>query len=506
MKRRAYQIDAMLGIRKHRSFFLLWRRQGGKSTTLASAAIDEMTATPGRLVTYASASLLLGREIIQKESQVLQMAIRDAMEEAAKTGLRLETADAKSAKAVDLNPYHFAELFEALRLEFRLWHDRTTCSRTQVIAPNAATARGWSGTVILDEFAFIPDFQDLWEAVEPIVSSDPGFKFIGATTPPKDDTHYSYALTDPPVDLKFEVNPRGNWYRSDAGELIHRVDVFDAHAAGQKLYDRKTGAELTPEEHRKTYGDLDAWRRNYAIEHVVGGSAACGVIELRTAQLKGADKCVLFIVDDDAQFQEALRRIPQLLRGRGACGLGYDVATTEKATSNPSSFSFVQRAGNEFIVPAVVIWKTRDPIVAEERVTRLTELATNQDTDAKARRLCIDATNARLFAATLASHLAPIVPVQLVVGSETVPIRGAVQSKNWKTFLGDGLTAALSENRMVVPSARYLWDDWRLVIKSGGLYTATPDAQGRHADTFDSTKLGLWALTGSTGEITATLI
>jgi hypothetical protein len=42
--------------------FLLWRRQGRKTTTMAKKALKFMMKRPGGLVTFASASLLVGSE------------------------------------------------------------------------------------------------------------------------------------------------------------------------------------------------------------------------------------------------------------------------------------------------------------------------------------------------------------------------------------------------------------------------------------------------------------
>lgn len=493
MKRRAYQLSALRAVREKRSFFLLWRRQGGKSTTLAQAALDEMTGTPGRLVTYASASLLLGREIVMKESAVLQMAIREAIQDAAARGLVIETADRSTHKAVTKwTSDDFTELFENQRLEFRLWHDRTTVSRTQVIAPNPATARGWSGTVMLDEFGFISDFRDLWEAVEPIISSDRAFKFIGATTPPKDDSHYSYEITAPEIGRKFPVDAAGNWYTSEAGELIHRVDIHDAYAAGQKLYDRRTGAELSPDEHFRRSEDKDAWRRNYGIQHVMGGTAACGLIELQSAQTRGVGQCAHIDVESDLDMDRAVAWLREHLDPVRPVGLGWDLATTEKEQSNPSSFSVIEGAGVESIVRLVVTWKTKDPAIARERSRRIIETVNARGH--RARGLGVDATNERYFAADIAKEYSALCPVELVVGSESVEVPGRDESINMKTLLGDQLVDELNDNHLTLPPERYIKEDWRLVKKERGLYICVPDVYGRHGDSFDSTKLGLRAL------------
>lgn len=504
MKRRAYQTEALKGMRQYRSFFLLWRRQGGKSTMLANGALDEMMAVPGRLVTYASASLLLGREIVLKESQVLQEALREFAVLAKKANLRLETGSAGASphQPLELSSDDFAELFESQRLEFRLWHDRTTYSRTQVIAPNPATARGWSGTVMLDEFGFIRDFRDLWEAVEPIISSDPNFKFIGATTPPKDDAHYSYELTAPALGTEFPINAKGNWYESEAGERVHRVDIHDAYAAGQKLYDRRSGSEVSPQEHFARAEDKDAWKRNYAVQHVLGGTSAVSLLVLDTAQRRGVGECACFYIDNDLAMEAALAWIAQSITA-GSIGIGFDVATTTKQTSNPSSLSVVERRGVELIVRAVLVWKTTDPDIAEERIERVitTVRDSRSGSAGGARRLCIDGTNEKYFAERIKKALGRYLPVEIVVASVKAEKPG--EEMNMKQYLGSMLVAELDDNHVLLPPERYIRDDFRLVKRDRGQFICEPDAAGRHGDTFDGTKLGVYALKSSSGAFTA---
>lgn len=507
-KRRLYQSSVIRALQQLRCFFLLWRRQGGKTTTFAEAAHFEMMKIPGRLVTYASASLLLGREIIFKEAQIFQKAIAHLREVSRQAEMELQTYDRGSSGASP-NRFdsesldEFAGLFESQRLEFRLYHDRNVFSRTQVIAPNPATARGWTGTVLLDEFGFIRDFRDLMEAVEPIVSTDPNFHLLGATTPPKDDSHYSYELTAPPIGTVFPVNPEGNWYKSDAGKMIHRVDIFDAHAAGVKLYDLDSGKELSPEEHYRQADDKDAWRRNYKVEHVLGGTSACGLIQLDTAQRRGVGKCALILVETDSDLERGIEFLLAHL-GRGRVGLGWDVATTEKESSNPNGFSVVEESGVEYIVPAVFVWKTRDPNIARERVTNIVRAIKQRKEGGPARRLCIDATNERYFATDMRTLLRAELPVELVIGSETTERPGYEEPITMKQWLGAQLVDELDDNHLTLPPERYLKEDWRLVKKEKGNFVCTPDAEGRHGDTFDGTKLGLHALKSSGGAILST--
>lgn len=484
-QRRLYQEAVLAALAKRRFFVLLWRRQAGKSTTLAEAAMAAMLAQPGVTVVYASASLLLGREIVFKEAQLLYNIFR-------RIGEGMDVVDRRSGKAVTLTQDDLAEVFENQRMEFRVRHDATVVSRTQVIAPNPATARGWTGWVFLDEFGFIRDFRDLWEAVEPIISTDQSFHLVMATTPPKDDAHYSYELTAPPIGARWPVNPAGNWYESEARVAVHRVDILDAHAAGVKLFDMRSGRELTPEEHFAAADDKDAWRRNYMVEHILGGTSACGLLQLDTAQRRGLGQCALFEIDRE----EDMERACSFLRdhgGRAPTGLGMDLATTEKGSSNPTAVAVVEEHGHDFIVRAVLVWKSKDPVVHRRRVRALIASLLVGHESHRPRRLCVDATNERLFAADLRDDLRPLLPVELIVGSERMEILGQ-EPMSTKQALGGKLVSLLDSNVLTLPPERYLREDWRLVKKERGQFVCDPDNHGRHGDTFDAVKLGVHAL------------
>lgn len=490
--RRLYQSEVLRAIAIYRFFCLIWRRQGGKSTTLSELAVSAMLGHSGLTVIYASASLLLGREIVFKQSQLMAATFRRL------AGRRMEAVDSRTGKALPqtgsdpFDPDALAECFEAQRLEFRIRHDATTVSRTQVIAPNPATARGWTGWVFLDEFGFIRDFRDLWEAVEPIISTDKSFRMIMATTPPADDSHYSYELTASEPGAVFPVNPSGNWYESQGRVRVHRVDIFDAHAAGVKLFDLRSGRELTPEEHFAAADDKDAWRRNYKCEHVLGGTSACSLLALDAAQARGIGKCACFVIDTDTDFDRALLWLADHA-GSGPIGLGLDPATTEKETSNPTALAVAEEHGNETIFRAIFVWKTSDPEAAFERVFRVIETLARRPAASRPRRLCVDATNERYFAAALRTRLGGIMPVELIVGSERREMPGH-EPMTAKQYLGSRLVAELEDNHITAPPERYIREDWRLVKRERGQFTCEADARGRHADTFDAAKNALEAL------------
>lgn len=266
---------------------MIWRRQSGKSYQLGNIGLDWMMESVC-LVVFASAALRLGVENIYKEAQIWTSVVAKLKERAREDGFKLTTsADDDKGRTLDVDAV--ADLFEHQKLETKLWHSNSTYSRSIVVAPNPDTAVGWTGHVILDEVGRMPEFRDVFEAMEPIVSSGKNYRVRMATTPPPDDSHYSYELLAPPAEMdgNFPVNPRGNWYTSRAGILVHRVDAWDGAAAGVQLYDLKTREPLTPEEHRARSVDKQAWDRNYGCRFIKGGMAALSLSALYHSQAAG---------------------------------------------------------------------------------------------------------------------------------------------------------------------------------------------------------------------------
>ncbi len=465
---------------------LCWSRQKGKSHTLASKQLRRMMENPGLLCVYASASLNMGREIVEKNAQVFFGALNKFRAACQANAQQLTfTADAGTYD-------DFVDVFEKQALEVKIWHDKTTFSRTKVIAPNPATARGWSGDVYIDEFGWIADLRGVWDAMEPIMSSDPSFRCVMATTPPEDDAHFSYELLIPGQE-SFPVHPQGNWYKSKAGIWTHRVDAWDAHAAGVSLYDMETGLPLTPEQHRAQSLDKDSWDRNYALKFLAGGTSAISLLALATAQAKGPGKAVAAQDDLPAGWAAAL--------GTGTIGIGYDVATTEKNKSNPSALVVTERLGNEHIARLVFRWKTANPATSRRLVREV--IWAIHAAGKRPRRLAIDGTNERYYATDLQRELRGILPVEVVIGSETVEHRGETFTK--KDYLGNLAANSIEDANSVLPPDKWVENDFRLVKKRKGHFDNDLDSSGNHADTFDAYKLSLHAIaSGTTGPASAT--
>ena len=488
-KFRAGQKALMRGLEKHRMVAFLARRQFGKTTIFSAIALKKMMKRRNHLVTYASATLLLGRELIYKEAHIFKDAIQR---------MQMEAVDSKTGKAPDkLTDDDFASLYEQSRLEMRVWHDKTSFSRTQIVAPRPDTAVGWTGDVMCDEVGRIPNYREVWEAMEPIISSDPTYQFLQCTTPPPDDAHFSFEMLAPPIGTEFPVNAEGNWYRSEMGIMVLRVDAFDAYADGVALHDTDTGKPVTPAEHRAKAFDKDAWDRNYGVKFVFGGAAAVGLIQLDTAQTRGIGKCKFVLVETDEDLEAALAWLREHL-GAGAVGLGLDIATTEKGTSNPTAMAVVERIGTDFNVPLIVAWKTRDPQLARLRVRAVVDAVKTRERGGRGRLLCIDATSERYWAADLRKALVTEIPVECVVSSETIEQPGS-EPMTIKQYLGGLLVGAMDDNRVTLPPERYVREDFRLVKRDRGTFQTEISPDGKHGDTFDAVKLGIKALIGRAG-------
>jgi phage FluMu gp28-like protein len=131
---------------------LHWARQIGKSYVLAAWCVVRLLTRPGRLVTVLSNSRENGAEFVQKCAEICRL-----------TETKFQTAD--QSPGLD---------FQDMRYEVRI-RIAGMVGRIKVLAANPRTARGFSGDLILDEFAFHEDSAAIWEAAEPILASHPDY-------------------------------------------------------------------------------------------------------------------------------------------------------------------------------------------------------------------------------------------------------------------------------------------------------------------------------------------
>jgi hypothetical protein len=492
-----------------RTLFLLWRRQAGKSFTLGSWSLRRMAENPGHLVILCSASIGLGREWIYKEAQVWRMftqAYRDFLATRGEERSRFTTvADDDAGRLLDIDA--IADLFEYEKLETRLYHSRSIYSRSVVVAPNPATAVGWTGDVGMDEVGRIGCLAELLEAIGPIMTRHPHFRMRLATTISPDDTHISRDIHGYPAEQReFPVRAEGNLYVSKTGYTVHRFDAHDGQAAGLKLYDDRTGKELTPEEHRAAALDKAGWDRNYALLETTGGTAAIPSGVLTRCLTQGRGQCVA--ADITQRFGEA--DIPSLFPPEWESlidpngprlALGYDVATTTKKKSNPSAITLAQEVGLHIFARLILRFKADDPTLAWAIIEHILRSLPH---GLRVRTLCIDASNERYHAVQTRSHFAGRLPVELIVSGETLDFRG--ERMNYKTFLGNQAIATAADGYLALPSLDWIEKDWRLVKLEKGVFFAETDDAGNHGDTWDSTKQAIHALRGAGGPVAAAAV
>ena len=467
----AYQKELVTAGRDYGMLLMLWRRQGRKTTTFAWQALRWMLEHPGCLVTFATCSIALGSELTEREVQMLLAIVKGIREGGG--GLKVES------EAEALPWYDVADLYTHNRLEVSIHHDRTTRSRTKIIAANYATARGYSGYVLLDEVGFIRDFKLFFEAVEPIFSANPAYRLWMATTPPEDDAHFSYELSAYPPGHIFTPNPRGNWYENESGLPVHRVSAEDAELAGVKLYDSKTRATVTPEQHRAKALDKTAWDRNYGLIFTQGGISAVPLLALSQAQARGAELGCRYYEDDlPDEWIDALDPFEEV-------AVAIDPATTAKEKSNPTGICITQRYIAQYAARVMFRGKSSDG--TKWRALLIDIVRRIQQRGIRVRCALIDATSERFWAAETRDALHALCPVALVVSSETTEYMG--ETMRVKTYLGNIAVASVDDQMAALPPAREVREDFRLVRRFKGGFDNIVDKAGNHGDMFDAYKL-----------------
>jgi len=174
-------------------------------------------------------------------------------------------------------------------------------------------------------------------------------------------------------------------------------------------------------------------------------------------------------------------------------GIGFDVATTTKKKSNPSSLAIVQEVGRMIYARLVLRWKSKDPAIAYALFEQLLDAVHGKFSI----RIAIDATSEKYFAVDFKKKFTGRCPVQLVVASESLEYRG--EKMIYKVYCGNLLCNQLEDALLALPAEAFIRNDFRLVVRDRGTFDAEVDENGAHGDTFDSVKLGILALRGKGG-------
>ncbi len=193
----------------------LWSRQTGKSFVSSLEAVLDAVERKTPWI-FLSAGERQSKELAEKA--------------------RMHLAALKVA-ALELESTFFDGQMSVAQLEMKLPNG----SRLIFLPANPRTARGYSGNVFLDEFAFHQDSAAIWAALFPIITRKPDLKIRIMSTP------------NGMIGKFFELWERaGEWSR-------HRVDIFDAV---------NDGLAIDPDELRAGLNDDLAWQQEYLLEFV----------------------------------------------------------------------------------------------------------------------------------------------------------------------------------------------------------------------------------------------
>ena len=283
---------------------LHWSRQIGKSYVLAAWAVYRLLTNPGRLVTVLSNSRANGAEFIQKCTQVCGL---------------LRVAFEREDLSAD-------ELVENMRVECRIkvagkW------GRIVVLAANPRTARGFSGDLILDEFAFHEDSEAIWDAAEPIVSSNPDFLCRVAST---GNGRYNmfYRMAALGVSSRGELE---GFPLSEANYPVSRMPRSEAYKLGVRIFDPATRREITPEEARAAALDKRSYDQNYECSFNDENMALLTLALISAAEYSVADGGLLQCrVCEEEWDRDALEFLASC---QGPLGVGIDVGRNRDLTS-----------------------------------------------------------------------------------------------------------------------------------------------------------------------------
>lgn len=185
-------------------------RQIGMSTALATEALH--AAVYGETTVIVSASQRQASELLRKAVQLLPLVTV-----AADGAVRV---DKQSAEAIELS----------------------TGGRVISLPASAATVQGFTGHVVIDEAAWIPDVESLWLAIVPTISTHGGYRLSVVSTP------------GPRAGMFHRL-----WHNGDQAWSRHCVSIYDARAGG---------APHDIDALRAAVADEATWRAAYECQFV----------------------------------------------------------------------------------------------------------------------------------------------------------------------------------------------------------------------------------------------
>jgi len=189
------------------------------------------------------------------------------------------------AKAIGVAVKELESTFRGEEAEYKMLEIRfPNGSRMLGLPANPDTARGWSGNILLDEFALHKDSRAIWRALFPTITR--GYKIRIVSTPfGKKNKFYELCTED-------------NDYSK------HIVPITKAIEEGLVLKD-EAGNSTTAQALKKAFGDDEGWAQEYDVEFIDEATAFLTYELIATVESDEADLSPAWVSDLVKEAEEA---------------------------------------------------------------------------------------------------------------------------------------------------------------------------------------------------------
>lgn len=455
---RAYQLPVF---HDHTSKVLMleWSRQIGKSYTLANWCVDRCLRQLQRhsswLIVVLSNSKDNGGEFALKCAEAVRR-VGEAVEAVEE--------DIPNAEALQKLEYEEMRFQITLRIGSRV-------ARVLVLAANPRTARGFSGDLILDEFAFHENAGAIWEAAEPIISANPEFLCRISSTHNGRNSLFNQMLLSTKDDGVTPKFPRSSVRRSDAWAT-----------GGITITSLVKGGAITPEEAEAESIDRRAYRQNYENEPSDEAGALMPMELIQVAQ-----RAPFFVQDEQGWGAATLARLHRLEGGEFSIGQDVGRKVDLSVVTVLQRLGSIRRHVGQLIMRGMPLSHQRRQMMALMDVIRH-----------RTRRVSIDSTG---LGTGLADELTELYGT-MIIGcnfSSTVPVTDAILATGRKAVtmglperLALDLLSCFEDRTIEIMDSREMRDDLRKpgrVVSADGKRVSIAAERGTdgHADRF-------WAL------------
>lgn len=293
-------------------------------------------------------------------------------------------------------------------------------SRIIALPANPDTARGFSGNVVLDEFAFHKDSKLIWSALYPTITR--GYKLRVISTPNGVGNQYEKLVND----------PENGWSK-------HEVDIYRA---------KDEGLDLDIEALHKEAGSEDTWLQEYCCKF-----------------LDEASSYLTYELIDGCSVGKVLHNIPDNISPEAELYLGYDIARKKHL----SVIWLMEKLGEKY--KTICVKEMHNELFRRQKEILYEFLELPQ-----LHRACIDATGigAQLAEDAKLDYGYKVEPVTFTGATKedmAVHIRGLFEDKNVQIPKEDKIRDDLHSVR-------------KLVTSGGSIRYVAPDTEDGHADRF----------------------